>query len=363
MNKLDLARKTINEADAEIARQFERRMNAVKLVAEYKKERGIPIYDAEREAAVIKNNSALIENRELCGYYVDFMTHVMKVSRDYQSSLISGVRVAYSGVEGAFASIAAKKLFPDGNRVACKDFAEAYNAVVTGDCECAVIPIENSFAGEVGAVVDLIFTGPLYINDVFDLTVRQNLIGLPGATEKTIRTVVSHPQALSQCAEYIKKQGYETLEYSNTARAAEYVSKQNDVTLAAIGTVEAAEIYGLNVISRSINTGVDNTTRFAVFSRRENDAGRGDNCFIMVFTVKNQAGSLAEAINIIGKHGYNMTSLHSRPMKNLPWQYYFYVECEGNVRCEAGAEMMAELKPLCDKLKLAGSYKEGKISV
>lgn len=363
MNKLDEARKTINETDKEMAALFERRMEAVKLVAEYKKERGLPIYDAEREDAVIKNNAALIENRALCGYYVDFLSHVMKVSRDYQSALISGVRVAYSGVEGAFASIAAKKLFPDGNRVACKDFSEAYNAVVSGDCECAVIPIENSFAGEVGAVVDLIFTGPLYINDVFDLTVRQNLLGTPGATEQTIKTVVSHPQALSQCAEFIKKQGYETLEYSNTARAAEYVSKLNDVSVAAIGTVEAAEIYGLKVISRSINTGVDNTTRFAVFSRKENDAGRGDNSFIMVFTVKNQAGSLAEAINIIGKHGYNMTSLHSRPMKNLPWQYYFYVECEGNVRCVTGEQMMAELKPLCDKLKLAGSYKEGKISV
>ncbi len=363
MNELEKARIEINDADREIARQFERRMHAAAVIAEYKKQRGLPVYDAAREEEVIKRNTALIEDKELCGYYADFLTHTMKVSRGYQSALISGVRVAYSGVEGAFASIAAKKLFPDGNRIPCKDFAEAYNAVVSGDCECAVIPIENSFAGEVGAVVDLIFTGPLYINDVFDLTVRQNLIGLPGATEQTVKTVVSHPQALSQCAEYIKKRGYETVEYSNTARAAEYVSKQNDRTLAAIGTVEAAELYGLDVISRSINTGLDNTTRFAVFSRRENGASRADNSFIMVFTVKNQAGSLAEAVNVIGKYGYNMTSLHSRPMKNLPWQYYFYVECEGNVRCERGERMMAELLPLCDKLKLAGSYKEGKISV
>ena len=346
-----------------MAAQFERRMHAVKKVAEYKRARGLPVYDAAREDEVIKRNTAMIEDKELCGYYADFISHTMKVSRDYQTALISGVSVAYSGVEGAFASIAAKKLFPDGRRVPCRDFAEAYDAVVRGDCECAVIPIENSFAGEVGAVIDLIFTGPPFINDVFDLTVRQNLIGPKDATEQTVKTVVSHPQALSQCAEYIAKRGYETREYSNTARAAEYVAGQNDITLAAIGTVEAAELYGLKVISRSINTGLDNTTRFAVLSRKENDTSRSDNGFIMVFTVKNQAGSLAEAINIIGKHGYNMTSLHSRPMKNLPWQYYFYVECEGSVRCKQGEQMMADLAPLCDKLKLAGSYREGIVSV
>ena len=363
MNELEKARITINEADREIARQFERRMGAVKLVAEYKRERGLPVLDAAREEEVVKRNTELLEDKSVAEYYTDFMQNTMRVSRAYQSALISGVKVAYSGVEGAFASIAAKKLFPDGRRLPCRDFTEAYNAVVSGDCELAVLPIENSFAGEVGAVIDLIFTGTLYINDVYDLTVRQNLLGAPGATEKTVKTVISHPQALMQCADYIKARGYETREYSNTARAAEYVAGQNDKTLAAIGTVEAAEIYGLDVISRSINTGLDNTTRFAVFSRKESDAGRNDNSFIIVFSVKNQAGSLAEAINVIGKHGYNMTSLHSRPMKNLPWQYYFYVECEGSVRCKQGEQMMADLAPLCDKLKLAGSYREGIVSV
>ena len=153
------------------------------------------------------------------------------------------------------------------------------------------------------------------------------------------------------------------MEYSNTARAAEFISKQNDVSMAAIGTVEAAELYGLSVISRSINTGVDNTTRFAVFSRKESEKNKTHNSFILVFSVKNQAGSLAEAIKIIGSHGYNMSSLHSRPMKNLPWQYYFYVECEGNAGTDEGEKMMAELAGVCDRLKLVGSYKEGKMSV
>lgn len=363
MNELDRLRAEINETDAEMAALFERRMNAARDVAAYKKERGLPVYDAEREAKVIERNLGLIRDPDLRGYYADFITHTMKVSRDYQNSIISGVRVAYSGVEGAFASIAAKKLFPEGRFLPCRDFEAAYGAVVSGDCETAVLPIENSCAGEVGAVIDLIFNGPLYINDTYELTVRQNLIGVPGATEETVKKVVSHPQALSQCAEYIRARGYETEAYSNTAAAAKYVSEKADPSLAAIGTVEAAELYGLSVISRSINTGRDNTTRFAVLSRNKNDAEHTGDRFFLVFTVSNRAGALAEAINIIGKYGYNMSALHSRPVKNLPWQYYFYIEGEGDVMSGNGTAMMKELTHVCGMLRLIGSYKGGKCSV
>ena len=122
MNELDRLRAEINETDAEMAALFERRMNAARDVAAYKKERGLPVYDAEREAKVVERNLGLIRDPDLRGYYADFITHTMKVSRDYQNSIISGVRVAYSGVEGAFASIAAKKLFPKGRFLPCRDF-------------------------------------------------------------------------------------------------------------------------------------------------------------------------------------------------------------------------------------------------
>jgi chorismate mutase/prephenate dehydratase len=359
MNELDRQRAVINETDKEMARLFEIRMKAAAKIAGYKKERGLPVYDAEREAAIVAKNTENVSDPSLRGYYADFITHTMKVSRDYQTSLISGVSVAYSGVEGAFASIAARALFPQGRFFPQRDFEAAYKAVVDGDCEIAVLPVENSFAGEVGTVIDLIFSGPLYMNDTYELTVRQNLIGVPGATEDTVRKVISHPQALSQCAEYIRARGYETEEFSNTALAAKHVAALADPTVAAVGTVEAAQIYGLSVISRSINTGRDNTTRFAVLSRRENDGEHTGNKFFLVFSVKNQAGALAEAINIIGKHGYNMSALHSRPRKDLPWKYYFYIEGEGDVNSDEGRAMMDELSAVCSRLRLVGSYRGG----
>ena len=363
MNELDRARSIINETDREMAELFERRMGAAAAVAAYKKERGLPVYDAEREAEVIRRNTGYIKDASLTGYYSDFITHTMKISRDYQTALISGISVAYSGIEGAFASVAAGRLFPGGALKPCPDFAEAYRAASDGECDAVVLPIENSFAGEVGTVIDLIFNGRLYINDVYALTVRQNLIGSRGADENTIKKVVSHPQALSQCADFIRAHGYETEEYSNTALAVRYVSTLNDPTVGAIGTEEAAELYGMSVICRSINTGLDNTTRFAVLSRRKNDAEHSGDRFFLVFSVKNQAGALAEAINIIGGHGYNMSALHSRPMRGLPWQYYFYIEGEGDIMSPDGRAMMEELSSICDKLRLVGSYKGGRGSV
>lgn len=360
MNELDRARAEINETDEKMAELFERRMKAVSEVARYKKERGIPIYDAEREAEVVRRGAERVKNRELAGYYSDFIRYTMKISRDYQASLISGITVAYSGIRGAFASVAAKKLFPDGNFMPCGDFAAAYRAVAEGECEAAVLPIENSFAGEVGTVIDLIFNGPLYINDIYALTVRQNLIGQPGADEHTVKKVISHPQALAQCADFIRAHGYETEEYSNTALAVKYAASLKDPAVGAIGTEEAAELYGMSVICRSINTGLDNTTRFAVLSRKKNDAEHEGDRFFLVFSVKNQAGALAEAINIIGGHGYNMSALHSRPMKDLPWQYYFYIEGEGDVMSAEGGKMIDELSAVCSKLRLVGAYKGGR---
>ncbi|MBQ3861522.1 MAG: chorismate mutase [Clostridia bacterium] len=361
MNELDLARRTISEVDLEMAALFSRRMEAVKRVAAYKKERGLPVYDPAREDELIRKNAAGIADPLLREYYVRFLRDVMATSRAFQTRLISGARIAYSGIPGAFAAEAVTKLFPDGEPVPCPDFASAYRAVTEGDCDCAVLPIENSTAGEVGAVCDLIFSGPLYINNILDLAVVQNLLALPGAAIGEIRTVVSHPQALAQCAPYIREHGFETREYGNTAEAARYVAETGDPSLAAIGTAEAAKLCGLNVLAAKINEVGQNTTRFAVLSRAENDApGREDDNFFLVFSVKNQAGSLAEAIRIIGNHGYNMRSLHSRPLKTLLWNYYFYVEGEGNIRCDNGRDMLEQLSGVCDKLKLVGSYSPGK---
>ena len=187
MDKLNKAREIIGEADKEIAVLFEKRMAAVKEVAEYKRERGLPVFDGAREDFLINKNLEYIENEEIKDFYVSFMKGTMDISKRYQHRILEGANVAYSGVEGAFAHIAAGRIFPDGKRISYPDFKAAYEAVEKGECDCAVLPIENSRAGEVGQVIDLIFSGSLYVNGLYSLDIRHNLIGLSDASEKDIR--------------------------------------------------------------------------------------------------------------------------------------------------------------------------------
>ena len=354
-NKLEEARKIINEVDSQMAELFVKRMRAAEMVYEHKKEFGLPILDQKREDAVIEKNSALIEDAVLKEYYIDYLKNVMSVSRAYQYRMQNGLNVAYSGVEGAFAHIAAGKIFPESNRVSCRDFKAAYESVVNGECDVAVLPIENSYAGEVGQTIDLIFSGGLFINGIYELEIHQNLLGLPDATIDDITKVTSHPQALAQCHEYIVQKGLEIEESSNTAIAAKRVADINDKTLGAIASVETAEIYGLKVLEANINKSGENTTRFAVLSKVQASSSAMSNSVLM-FTVKNEAGSLANAISIIGKYGYNMTALRSRPLKKHSWQYYFYIEIDDSMNTENGRRMLAELDKVCDKLKIAGTF-------
>lgn len=358
MDMLESARRAINEIDSEMAKLFVKRMEASAQVGKYKLSHGLPVVDPQREAEVIRRNSTRVQDEALRGYYVSFLQSCMDLSKSYQRQLQQGLRIAYSGVEGAFAFIAAKRIFPDGKQCAYGDFKSAYNAVVNGECDCCVLPIENSYAGEVSQVIDLMFKGTLFVNGVYDLEITQNLLGLPGAGRNDIKTVISHPQAIMQCGEYIRNRGLEIREANNTALAAEYVSKLGDKSVAAIASEDTAALYGLEILEKNINESSNNTTRFAVLSRVEKKTREDDSSMqsILVFTVKNEAGALAKAISIIGKSGFNMRALRSRPMKKLMWQYYFYVEVDGNAHSDAGKEMLKALSVCCDRLRIVGTF-------
>lgn len=358
MDKLQEARKTISEIDAEMAELFVRRMRASEQVAEYKKERGLPIFDGAREQEVLEKGSVRVSDPVLREHYVRFLQNNMDVSKDYQRRILEGMKVAYSGSEGAFANIAAREIFPTAQLVGYPNFAAAYEAVRCGTCDCAVLPVENSSAGEVGQVTDMMFDGTLYVNGMYELAVRHDLLARKGTRLEDVRTVVSHPQALAQCEPYLRKKGWQTREHSNTALAAKLVSESGDRSLAAIASAKTAEVYGLEVLEENIHKSGSNTTRFAVFSRTENETlgkALGDH-FILLFTTGNQAGALAKAIDIIGRHGFNMRTLRSRPRKDLLWEYYFYVEMAGDLRGAEGKAMLAELATCCDRVRVAGSF-------
>lgn len=358
MTDLEKVRQAINEADHEIARLFEQRMEAVRLVAAYKKEHGIPVEDITREEHIIRTNAACIENEEYRSYYVSFLQSAIQQSKKLQHRLLDGMRVAFSGVEGAFADIVARRIFPDAVAVPHGDFADAYNAVVSGDCDCVLLPVENSLNGDVGKVLDLAFFGNLYVTGVYEAEIVQNLLGVPGATLTDVKTVISHPQALGQCAAYIKHYGFNTVEAANTAVAVQQVAEIGRPDIAAIGSVEAGEKFGLTKIEGHINESGQNTTRFAVFSRARRTPSAKDTRFIMLFTVNNTAGSLGRAVSVIGEHGFNLRALKSRPTKELVWDYYFYAEGEGNLNEENGQAMLKALKECCSNVKILGSYEK-----
>lgn len=364
---LQAIRKEIADVDAQMAELFVRRMRLAQDVAAYKKQYGLPILDAEQEARVLERGAERVPDAQIGSYYRSFLQNLMDLSKQYQRRLTEGVKVAYSGVPGAFAHIAAGRIFPDAVLTPFGSFREAYAAAESGACDYAVIPIENSYAGEVGPALDLMFDGELYVTGVYTLPITQNLLAVNGTRISDVRRVVSHPQALSQCEAYIRRHGWEVVTAENTAAAAKQVAAAGDPATAAIASAETAALYGLEILDHDINESNVNTTKFAVFTRvREDKRSGGEDSFILMFTAADVAGSLAKAINVISDYGFNMKTLRSRPVKEKAWEYYFYVVVEGDVSAPRGQRMLDALAGQCQKLKVVGHYsaekdlKEGK---
>ena len=353
---LEEARETINRVDREMAELFEERMDAVRWVADYKIKNGLQVLDPEREKQVIERNSALIDNDEYRSYYISFLNETMAISRKFQHRLMEGSRVAYSGVPGAFAHIASSRIFPDSVCVPYGNFKAAYDSVISSDCDCAVLPIENSVNGDVTQVMDMAYSGNLYISGVYELGVEHCLLVLPGASMDDIKTVVSHEQALGQCSAYLSKTNWTQKTAVNTAIAAKEAAEAGDPSVAVIASEETAELYGLRVLERKINEGAQNITRFAVFTREPITPSPSNNRFIMFFTVKNEAGSLMHAVEAFGKNGFNLRALKSRPTKETNWEYYFYVEGEGTIADKSGRRMLEDLEEVCGKIKIIASF-------
>lgn len=354
MDTLEQARQEIDAVDAQLAALFERRMRAVVQVAQYKKAHGLPIHDPAREEQVLQKAADRIEDPALRPYYLDHVRNRMALARQYEALLLGQNRVAYQGVEGAFAHIALRELFPHAEAVSCPTWDEVFAKVSAGDAAYGVVPFENSHAGDVSAVLDLCYKHTeLWVVQVYDLPVRQNLLVLPGASLTGIRHVYSHQQAISQSETFLKQMRLPCTAMDNTALAAKFVAESGDLTKAAIASRETAELYGLEVLVPNINTDGDNTTRFIVISREKPTRG---NRFSLLFTVDNKPGKLAAVIQKIGASGFNMESIKSRPMPHMPFEYYFYAELVGD---PAGAEseaLLRELDRTCRTVRMLGVY-------
>ena len=353
---IDEARRQIDRIDRAMAALFIERMQASEVIAAYKQMQGLPIEDRQREAELTARNERLLPT-DYRPYYRNFLRGLMEESKRYQRLLTSGMRVAFSGAEGAFAHVAAMRIFGHaGEKVACPDFAAAYRHVEDGSCHCAVLPIENSYAGDVGQVMDLAWRGTLSVSGIYDLPLSQCLLAKPGASMGTIREVISHPQALSQCLPYLRRKGWVQTTAVNTAVAAQAVAAGERLDIAVIAAHETAELYGLQVLENDINEQKSNTTRFAVFTPAACEVKPADNHFVLLFCCKNQPGTLGDAISVISRHDYNLKCLKSHPTGVENWAYYFYAEGEGNIGTEAGQAMLRELEHVCDSVRVLGSF-------
>ena len=353
MNLLDDARKRINEVDAQMADLFEQRMQAVEDVIRYKVEHQMDVLDAGREKAVLEKNMALIQQEQYKESYQRFMEEILKISKDYQKSVIYSDTIGYQGVQGAFSHIASEHVFPYRKKRNFASFEDVFKAVCDHEVAYGVIPFENSYTGEVGEVLDLLVRYDVYIQQIYDLKISQNLLGVKGATLQDIKQVYSKDQAIYQSKQFLEGRGYDLIPYPNTALAAEYVAKANDKSKAAIAAVENADLYGLDILARDINTSEQNTTRFIIIGKKLKEEG---NRFSMIFTAKHETGALVKAMEVIADYGFNMESIKSRSIKNKPWAYYFYVEIEGNLKEEQAKSLVEDMRVACEDVKILGAY-------
>ncbi|MCI8361234.1 MAG: prephenate dehydratase [Clostridiales bacterium] len=373
-------RRRINEIDAQLAPLLARRMACSAQVAQIKSAEGIPVLDASREETVV--GLAAQRAQPYGSYVASVYRSLMGVSREMQRDMLRRVSplakriqeaadrqptaqaagaitgtVACYGVDGAFCSRTAKLLYPNARLLYCEKFADVFEAVETGRAVRGVTPVENSTAGSVTEVYDLILQYRHSITAGVSMGIRQNLLACPGADLSTVRTVYSHPQALAQSEAFLKARGYTAVSYASTAAAAKMVGEKRDVHLAAIGSAEAAELYGLRILASGIQANENNATRFISISREMRIASDA-NKVSLVFSLPHVTGSLHRLLGHFAARGLNLTKLESRAARRGGFQYVFYVDFAGASDSQVLASLLTALEDETEDLAFLGNYRE-----
>ena len=268
--------------------------------------------------------------------------------------------IAYPGTAGSFSEAAAQEAFPDGQCVGYPTFPEAAQAVVDGAADYALLPVENSFAGAVLTTYGILEKLPLHIVGETMKPVRQQLLGVPGATVEGIRQIASHPQAIAQCDEFLSTlENVQLMPSANTAISAREVAERKDPAFAAIASEEAAATFGLEILRRNIQTSQHNTTRFFILSRSETPIAPPSKATV-VFTVDNVVGALVQVLLSFALSGLNMSRIESRPLPGTTFTYFFSADFEGPMDHDHLASAMVAAKPFTRELRLLGVYPKAK---
>ena len=374
MRDLNEIRKDIDKIDNQLIELFKQRMDCARDVGIYKQANNIPVLNEGRENEIL---DAVEEKGGEYGASARLLySNIMELSRALQHNIVgsgkelksvinnastdipsSGIKVAYQGIKGANGHEATLRLFPNGEAVNYKSFADVFSAVDNGEVAFGVLPVENSSAGSVSAVYDLILKHRFYIVKALDLPIDYCLAGLKQSAFEDIEIVWSHPQSLSQCAQYIADHGFDSVPFSNTAIAARDVAKEKRLNVAAICSYKACEEYGLKVLDNHLQDNDENTTRFIVISKKlyiPEDANRISLCF----SLPHVTGSLYSLLCRFNSLGLNLTKIESRPRQGRQFEYLFYLDFSGNVRSENVIELVSQLSEEMPEFSFLGNYAE-----
>lgn len=265
-------------------------------------------------------------------------------------------RISYQGVTGAFSETAALQFAPDGEAVGYPTFEEAFKAAVRGDCRYACLPVENSLAGSINQTYDLLTDSVLHVVGEQIVRVHHNLLARPGTKLSEIKRVYSHTQALQQCANFIRKHGFEAVTDFDTAGAAKVLSENGGEGKAAIASKRAAEAYGLDVLAEHIEDMSFNYTRFFVLGQDEAERTASPHKTSLVLATKHRPGDLVSCLEEFPANGINMTKLESRPRRDKPWSYLFYIDIDGHIDDANVAAALTGLMRKAAFVKYLGSY-------
>ena len=376
--EIEEIRNKIDGIDDEIVKLFVERMGLSKEIAKEKAKAGKSVSDKSREKEILFR---LLRSapEELSLYLKELYETVFFTSRAYQSAIIGGesrtvneiraliekglgnmpnsATIACQGVKGAFSMTAAQKFFPVSSIVYVKNFEGVFGAVESGLCEYGVLPIENSTAGSVLEVYDLMRKHNFRIVKSARLKVSHCLAALPNAELKDIKTVISHPQALKQCEEFLKTLPVKAQPDENTAVAAKRVAESGDKTLAALCSRECAESYGLKILKADVQTSDANYTRF-ILIKKDLCIYKGADKMSVMTSLPHESGSLNRLLGRFSALGLNLTKLESRPIVGADFEFMFYFDFDGDVTEPAVQNLIAELENGSDNFVFLGAYKE-----
>ncbi len=374
MDDLEKLRGKLDQVDRRLLEVLGERLQTVAEIARVKAQGLSFLRDHDRESELLERIDGWARElgldefrtheiyREIIAMSLKAQEEALLKREQVERSARGALRVAFQGIDGSYSQLAARKYFAVRSEgmefVGTDTFAEALAMAESGEVGYAFLPVENTTAGSINQTYDLLRQTALAIVGEEVLHVRHRLLGLAGAKEEDLRRVLSHPQALAQCARFLNSlDDVELVAFVDTAASARKVSESEDLSQAAIASAEAGEMYGLTVIREAIADQEENWTRFVVISGLEIELDpRIPAKTSLVFTTPHREGALAHCLHLLAKHSVNLTKLESRPVPRRPWEYLFYADIEGSVVSDDAALAVAELRRECPYLRVLGSY-------